>query len=261
MRPGEHGADVAIGGRRAVAEALRSGHARRILLANGLSASGPARALLAEADAAGVPVTRVDRAALDRHGVRDHQGVVAVVSSPAELDERALARLPLGPDTIVVVLDGIEDPQNFGAAARSAEAAGAAALVVRSRRAAPLTPAAVRASAGALLHLPVARVTNLRRTIDALKERALFVAGLDHSATATIDDTPGPDGPVALVLGAEEGGISRLVKESCDLLVAIPMHGRTGSLNASAALAVGLFGWLLRSRSAGVAQPGSASDL
>ncbi|TMK79648.1 MAG: 23S rRNA (guanosine(2251)-2'-O)-methyltransferase RlmB [Actinobacteria bacterium] len=261
MRPDGRGLEFAIGGRRPVTEAIRSGHARRILLANGLSASGPARALLAEADAAGVSVTRVERAALDRHGVRDHQGVVAMVAPPPELDERALAGLPLGPHAIAVVLDGIEDPQNFGAAARSAEAAGAAMLVVRSRRAAPLTPAAIRASAGAVLHLPVARVTNLRRTIDALKDRGLFVAGLDHLASATIDDTPPPDGPVALVLGAEEAGISRLVKESCDLLVAIPMRGRTGSLNASAALAVGLFGWLLRSRSAGVAQPGSASDL
>jgi 23S rRNA (guanosine2251-2'-O)-methyltransferase len=261
MRPDGPGLEIAIGGRRPVTEAIRSGHARRILLANGLSASGSARALIAEADAAGVPVTRVERAALDHHGVRDHQGVVAMVAPPPELDERALAGLPLGPDAIAVVLDGVEDPQNFGAAARSAEAAGAAVLVARSRRAAPLTPAAVRASAGALLHLQIARVTNLRRTIDALKDRGFLVVGLDHDAQATIDDTAVPEGAIALVLGAEDEGISRLVKESCDLLVAIPMRGRTSSLNASAALAVGLFGWLLRSRDAGVAQPGSASDL
>jgi 23S rRNA (guanosine2251-2'-O)-methyltransferase len=150
------------------------------------------------------------------------------------------------PQALVVVLDGITDPQNFGASARTAEAAGASLLVARKRRAAPLTAAAVRASAGALLHLPVARVANLTRAVERLKDRGFSVVGLDHRASTSIHDEEPPPRPLALVVGAEGEGISRLVRESCDFLVSIPMAGRTGSLNAAAALAVGLFGYAVR---------------
>jgi len=118
-------------------------------------------------------------------------------------------------------------------------------MVVRKKRAAPLTPAAVKASAGALLHLPVARVANLTQALGRLKERGFFVVGLDERASTGIDSDP-PPRPVVMVVGSEGFGLSRLVAESCDLLVSIPMGGKTGSLNASAALAVGLFGYLLR---------------
>jgi 23S rRNA (guanosine2251-2'-O)-methyltransferase len=104
----------------------------------------------------------------------------------------------------------------------------------------------VRASAGALLHLPVARVTNLSKAVDHLKERGFFVVGLDHRAEVSIHQAPVPHRPLALVVGAEDTGVSRLVRERCDQLVSIPMPGRTGSLNASAALAVALFGYALR---------------
>src|SRR5207247_8457763 len=149
------------------------------------------------------------------------------------------------------------------------EAAGAAMLVTRIRRSAGITPAAVRASAGALSHLPVARVTNLRRTIEALKGRGFTLVGLDASGRSFAEE-PCPDGPVGLVVGAEGTGISRLVREGCDLLVALPMRGRVGSLNASAALAAALYAYVLPSMeraggvdsgNAGVAQSGSASDL
>ncbi len=260
-RTARRAGEFAIGGRRAVIEAIRSGRATRVLAIEGLPAKGGLRAVLSEAESAGVPVTWTDPPAVERLGVRDHQGVAAVLAPPSELDDRGLAATSFDPEALVVILDGIMDPQNLGACGRSAEAAGASILIVRDRRAASLTPAAVRASAGALMLLPIARVTNLSRTIETLQGRGFFVAGLDHGAPASILDAAPPSRPAALVVGAEDTGLSRLVRESCDLLVSIPMRGRMGSLNASAALSVGLFGWLLRSRDAGVAQPGSASDL
>jgi 23S rRNA (guanosine2251-2'-O)-methyltransferase len=236
---------IALGGRRAVLEAVRAGLVSEILMDVRARSTPGLRDLASAAGAARVPVRTVAREDLDRSGAAGHQGVVAFVVPPPPIDERALAGLRLGGDEVLVVLDGVEDPQNLGACARAAEAAGASALVLRRRRSAPLTPAAIRASAGALLHLPVARVANLRRAIDRLKDRGVFVVGLDHRAAATIHDAP-PARPLALVVGAEGAGISRLVREGCDLLVAIPMRGRTGSLNASAALAVALFAYVAR---------------
>jgi 23S rRNA (guanosine2251-2'-O)-methyltransferase len=234
-----------VGGRRAVTEAVRSGRASRLLIARGSHQTQGLRALLEEAERAGVAVRWVDRSEIDALGVMDHQGVAAFVATPGELGEADLQSFPFDPAALVVVLDGITDPQNLGACARSAEAAGAALLVIGKRRAAPLTPAAVRASAGALLHLPVARVTNLVRSIDYLKERGFSVVGLDAEGRP-LHQAPPPERPVALVVGSEGRGLSRLVSEHCDALVAIPMMGKTASLNASAALAVGLFGYALR---------------
>jgi 23S rRNA (guanosine2251-2'-O)-methyltransferase len=204
------------------------------------------RSVIDAAAASGLTPEEVERDDIDRLGLRDHQGVAAVVAAPREIDDKGLASMQFDSSALVVVLDGITDPQNLGACARSAEVAGASLLVARKRRAAPLTAAAVRASAGALLHLPVARVTNLSRSLEHLRDRGFFVVGLDQEAPADIYQAPEPSRPVVVVVGGEEAGISRLVRESCDLLVAIPMAGRTGSLNASAALAVALFGYVLR---------------
>jgi 23S rRNA (guanosine2251-2'-O)-methyltransferase len=167
---------------------------------------------------------------------------------PAELGERELGSYPFDDDALVVVLDGITDPQNFGAAARSAEAAGGSMLVTRVRRAADVSPAAIRASAGALLHLPHARVANIPRALDRLQGVGFTVVGLDGDASTTIFDDPCPDGRVALVVGSEGEGMSRLVRERCDVLVSLPMRGRVGSLNASASLAAALYGYVLPSR-------------
>jgi 23S rRNA (guanosine2251-2'-O)-methyltransferase len=232
-----------------VLEAIRSGRADRVLVARDAVGTEGLRALLAEAERAEIAVERLDTTALDGFGVRDHQGAVAMVALPAELDERALASVTFEPDALVVVLDGITDPQNLGACARSAESSGASMLIARKRRAAPLTPAAVRASAGALLHLPLARVTNIPRTLEALRDRGFFVAGLDHRAELDINHVPVPPRPLALVVGAEDVGISRLARDACDQLVSIPMRGRTASLNAAAALSVGLFAYALRGES------------
>jgi 23S rRNA (guanosine2251-2'-O)-methyltransferase len=244
--PHERGGSFAIGGRRTVTEAIRAGRVVRLLVARNASSTAGLRAALEGAELAGMPVERVDLDELAELGVQNHQGLVALVRLPEAMGERGLAAMEFPPNAIAVVLDGIEDPQNFGACARSAEAAGASVLITRERRSAPLSPAAVRASAGALLHLPVASVVNLRRAIENLKDRRFTVVGLDQGAEASIHDGLPPDRPLALVVGAEGEGISRLVRESCDLLVSIPLAGRTGSLNASAALAVGLFGYAVR---------------
>jgi 23S rRNA (guanosine2251-2'-O)-methyltransferase len=244
------GGRLTIGGRRAVLESIRAGIADSVFVSDAARSTPGLRALVDEAAGHAVQVRRVSARELDAFGVRDHRGVVATVQLPGEMDDRALAGLALPADALVVLLDGIEDPQNLGACARSAEAAGACLLVVRRRRSADITPAAITASAGALLHLPVARVTNLSRTLEALGDRGCSSVGLDHRAEATIHEVDPPPRPLVVVVGAEGSGISRLVRERCDRLVRIPMPGRVGSLNASASLAAGLFGFVLRPRGA-----------
>jgi 23S rRNA (guanosine2251-2'-O)-methyltransferase len=210
------------------------------------------RAVLDAAREADVPVREVARARLDELAT-DHQGVVARLSrahrpSAATLGERDLATHPFDEDAIVVLLDGITDPQNLGAAARSAEAAGVAMLVSRLHRAADVTPAAVRASAGALLHLQHARVANIPRAIQRLQEAGFFVVGLAGEAPSDIYGEPCPPGRVAIALGGEGEGLARLTRERCDALVRLPMRGRVDSLNAAASLAAALYAYVLPSR-------------
>jgi 23S rRNA (guanosine2251-2'-O)-methyltransferase len=243
--------DELVVGRRAVVEALRAGEVREVLVAVGARDTQGLRAVRQAARAAKVPVRATDRRELD-HMADEHRGVIArTVGGRAgrrQLGERDLAMLAFAPDALVVVLDGIMDPQNLGAAARTAEAAGAAALVTRNRRAAGVTPAAVRASAGALEHLPHAVVANIARALGRLQGVGFSVAGLDDAAPRSIFDERCPEGRVAVVVGSEGGGMSRLVRERCDLLVSLPVRGRVGSLNASAALAAALYGFVLPSR-------------
>lgn len=236
-------------GRRASLEAVRAGRALEVLVAQGSRATAPFRELLEACRRAGVGVREVDRRELDALGT-DHHGVVARVRPSDELGERDLASWSFDGEDVVVVLDGITDPQNLGAAARSAEAAGAAMLISRLRRAAAVTPAAVRASAGALLHLPHARVANIPRALDRLKDGGFFVVGLDGKADHTVYDDPCPPGRVAVVLGSEGEGLSRLVRERCDALIRLPMRGEVSSLNASASLAAALYAYVLPSRRA-----------
>jgi 23S rRNA (guanosine2251-2'-O)-methyltransferase len=236
-----------VTGRRAVAEAIAAGDATEVLVARGARHTQGLEAVLGAADRARVPVREVDRAELDGLA-RDHRGVIARVradDAPAILSERDLEFRDWDADAIVVVLDGIEDPQNLGAAARAAEAAGAAALVSRTHRGAPVTDAAIRASAGALLHLPHARVANIARAIERLQDGGFTVVGLDGEAARTIFDEPCPAGRVAIAVGSEGTGLSRLVRERCDELVALPMRGHVGSLNAAASLAAALYAYVL----------------
>lgn len=239
-----------VSGRRAVTEAVRAGTASEVLVARGAQRNEGLRAVLAAASSAKLTVREVTRHELDELAP-DHRGVVARIRSehaPPPLGERDLTSFPFAADAVVVVLDGVEDPQNLGAAARSAEAAGVAMLVTRTHRAAPVTPAAVRASAGALVHLPHARVANIARAIERLQDTGFFVIGLHGAAENTVYDGPCPAGRVALVVGSEGAGMARLVRERCDALVALPMRGRIGSLNAAASLAAVLYAYVVPSR-------------
>ena len=240
-------AALVVGGRRAVLEAVRAGRVTTVLLARGARATPGLRKLLDAARAEAVSVTEVERSELDALDP-DHHGVAARVHLAETIDERGLSSWSYTDDALVVLLDGITDPHNLGAAARSAEAAGAEMFVTRTRRGADVTSAALRASAGALFHLPHARVANLTRALERLKDAGFTVVGLDESADPAAFERPCPEGRLAVVLGAEGEGISRLVRESCDVLMSLPVRGRVSSLNASAALAAALYAYVLPSR-------------
>lgn len=241
---------IVVAGRRGALEAVRAGVATEVLVARGSRSTSGLRELLEASRRAGVAVRDVDRAELDALAA-DHHGAAARVRVASPLGERELATRTYGPDDLVVVLDGIEDPQNLGAAARSAEAAGAVMLVLRTHRAADVTPAAIRASSGALLHVPLARVANVARALARLKDAGFAVVGLDERSPTSVYEAEPLEGRVAVVVGSEGGGLSRLTRQACDLLVALPMRGRVGSLNASAALAALLYAFVLPRRSAG----------
>jgi len=226
----------AIPGRGPVLEALKAGRTLREVVID--RRGGPELTTIADAArGAGVAVRTGDRNALDglSTGVL-HQGVVAVAPDfpYARLDDVADA-------TLLVMLDSVTDPQNLGAIARSAEAAGAGGLIVRERRSVGVTPAAEKAAAGALSWLPVVRVGNLVRALDDLARRGLWSVGLAGDAPQSLWEAGLLDGPVTVVVGAEGSGLSRLTAERVDMLVRIPMQGRMTSLNASAAAAVVLF--------------------
>src|SRR4051812_12488433 len=170
-------------------------------------------------------------------GSPDHQGIVAEVDPYPYADPGALLDAK---DALVLALDGVQDPRNLGAICRSAEAAGAAGVVIPARRSAGVTAAACKASAGAVEHLPVARVTNLERWLSGAKEAGAWVYGADASAPGAYT---GADllGKVVLAVGGEGRGLRRLVAERCDLLVSIPLRGRVASLNVATAASVLLF--------------------
>jgi 23S rRNA (guanosine2251-2'-O)-methyltransferase len=170
-------------------------------------------------------------------GSPDHQGVVAEVDPYTYADPRALLERP---DALVIALDQVQDPRNLGAVCRSAEAAGAAGVVIPSRRSAAVTAVASKASAGAVEHLPVARVPNLADWLGSAKEASAWVYGAEPGAPAPYADAD-LTGKVVLVLGGEGGGLRRRVAQSCDLMISIPLRGRVASLNVSAAAAVLLF--------------------
>jgi len=170
-------------------------------------------------------------------GSPDHQGVVAEVDPYPYADPTALLRAP---DALVVALDQVQDPRNLGAICRSAEAAGAAGVVICERRAAAVTPAACKASAGAVEHLDVARVRNLADWLASAREGGAWVYGADAGAEAPYTSLD-LSGRVVLVLGGEGGGLRPRVAAGCDVLTSIPTTGRVGSLNVSAAAAVLMF--------------------
>jgi 23S rRNA (guanosine2251-2'-O)-methyltransferase len=232
-----------IEGRRPVLEALHGGREiSEILIASGARMSGAIAEIVRFAQRRSIPVRQVTRQEIESQArTRNPQGVIAVASEfpYADLDEvmqRVATDRPL-----LVAVDGMTDPQNLGAVARAAEAAGAHGLIVPKRRSAGVTEAAERASAGALEHLPVVLVGNLARTLADLSERGVWIVALDAEADAEIYDLPVATEALCLVVGSEGRGVSRLVRERADHRVAIPMSGRVASLNAAAAAAVALF--------------------
>jgi 23S rRNA (guanosine2251-2'-O)-methyltransferase len=242
LRPGPE--EELIEGRRPVIEALRAGRrVARVLLAGG-AGRGTVGELVALAEERGVPVETVPRSLIDATAQTGaHQGVLAVVRpiEPVGLDE--LLAIPLGgPEPpFYLACDGVEDPRNLGALARSADAAGCHGMIVPRHRSAPLTAVAVKASAGALQHLPVAEVPNLARAVERLRASGVWCVGLDEDAEASLFAIDLADEPVCVVVGGEGTGLHRLVREACDLVVRIPMAGHVASLNASVAGALALF--------------------
>ena len=227
-------------GRNPIREALKSGRDLEKLLVQRGELSGSARQLVQMAREARVPVQEVEKSRLDDLA-QNHQGMIAFASAYAyaELSELFAVAEERGEDPFFVILDGVTDPHNLGAIIRSAECAGAHGVIVRERRGVGLTPAAVKASAGAIEHVKVARVTNLNRVLEELKKRGVWVYALsmDGDDYEEIDFTGG----VALVVGSEGSGISRLTEEICDRRVSLPMRGKLDSLNASVAAGIVMY--------------------
>lgn len=228
----------------AVREALEAGSAfDRIVIAKGRQ-DNRMEQIVRLARERGVSVRFEDRGQLDRlANARDHQGVVAIAAARvAATLEDLLERANQSKDQqgLIVLLDGIEDPHNLGAIIRTALAAGAHGVVIPERRAAGLTDTVARTSAGALPHLPIAKVTNLVRTMEELKEAGYWLVGLDEAAEknyAEVDYTS----PMGIVLGSEGNGLHELTRKRCDFVVSLPTTGPVKSLNVSVATGVVLF--------------------
>lgn len=230
-----------IVGRNAVAEALRAGRAiDHILTAKG-DRTGSLPVLLAKAREQGIPVKEVDSRKLDALCGNHHQGIAAAAAcrAYATLDDLFALADARGEAPFFVVCDELEDPHNLGAIIRTAECAGAHGVIVPKRHSAGLTGIVYKTSAGAVEHLPVARVSNIPDTLRVLKKRGVWVFGLDMDG----QDWQKTDlsGAVALVVGSEGHGLGRLVRELCDGIVSLPMYGHINSLNASVACGILLY--------------------
>jgi 23S rRNA (guanosine2251-2'-O)-methyltransferase len=243
-------AEIIIG-RNPLLEALKAGRPiSKILLEKNIRGHRQMAEIVQLAQAKGIPIEYVERAALDRQSPSSaHQGIVAYAAAKEYVtlaDLLALSRERNEPP-FYLVLDGIEDPHNLGAILRTAEATGVHGVIVRSRRAVGLTPAVVKASAGAVEYVPVARVANIAQVMELLKKNNVWVVGIDMAGDldyVRVDYRPA----TAIVIGSEGRGLSDLVRKRCDYLASIPMRGRITSLNASVAAAVVMYE-VLRQRS------------
>lgn len=232
-----------IAGRNPVFEAIKARIEISSILVSKGSTEGTIKAIISTAKKKKIPVKEVSPVKLDGLVPQgNHQGVVALISPIKYKSVNDLYRLAeeRNEDPLFVILDGIEDVHNLGAIARTAEACGAHGLIIPMHRAASVTTTAVKASAGALMHIPVCRVTNIASTIDDMKKRSIWVAGAEMKGSQPYYKS-NLKGPLAVVIGSEGKGIRRLVLEKCDFTVSIPMMGAMSSLNASNAAAVILF--------------------
>lgn len=231
-----------IVGKNAVLEALKSGHAADSLYVASIQGSNTASSIFKECKRRGIPIKKTDARKLDEiSGGAVHQGVVLTIpeveySTLDDIFELSKQREEI---PLIVICDGIEDPHNLGAIIRSAESAGAHGIIIPKRRSVSLNHTVAKAACGALEYIPVCRVTNITSAIDELKSRGIWVYAADMGGRAVYEEDM--RGPTALVIGSEGEGISRLVKEHCDVTVSIPMAGKIGSLNASVAAGIILF--------------------
>ena len=197
--------------------------------------------IVSQCRALGVAVRTLPRAELDRLAASSgHQGVVAVTSEKGYIDIDELIQTRRSTRAFIVVLDGLEDPHNLGAIIRTADAAGADGIVIPERRAVGVNATVAKSSAGASEHVPVAKVTNITRTIEQLKEANIWTVGLDERADKSYDELD-YDMDCALVVGAEGHGLHDLVRKNCDFVVKIPMLGKVSSLNVSVAAGVVMY--------------------
>jgi 23S rRNA (guanosine2251-2'-O)-methyltransferase len=229
-----------VSGRNAVLEALRANvPATELIVARSIDVDDRVAEALQLALHHALPIREVHRAEIE--GINPNsQGIILAIkpyqySSFQEITERASHPM------LIVALDGVTDPRNLGAIVRSSAAFGAAGVVMTERRAAAMTASAWKSSAGSAARLPVAQVTNMARTIDDAKKLGCFVIGLDGEADVTLSGMKVAKENVMIVVGSEGKGLSRLVREKCDLVVSIPMHSSTESLNASVATSIALF--------------------
>ncbi|MDF2925307.1 MAG: methyltransferase [Paenibacillaceae bacterium] len=235
--------DDFIGGKHSVMEALRSGRSvNKIWIGENAQKHliGP---ILAEAKNAGVIVQTVDKRKLDQMaGDIAHQGVVAQVApyDYVEVEELLARAQAKGEAPFLIILDEIEDPHNLGSILRTADCAGVHGIIIPKRRSVGLTATVSKISAGAVEYVPVAKVTNLAQTIEALKEAGVWVVGADVHTDKMLYDVDFTM-PLAIVIGNEGKGMGRLVKESCDFNVKLPMSGRINSLNASVAASIFMY--------------------
>jgi 23S rRNA (guanosine2251-2'-O)-methyltransferase len=223
-------------GKNPVLEALKSGREiNKIWIAEG-SQRGQMQSVIQLAKQAGVLIQYIPRKKMDQMVEGNHQGVVAQVAAYRyyELDDLFKNAEQSGEPPFLIILDEIEDPHNLGSIMRTADAVGAHGIIIPKRRAVGLTATVAKASTGAIEYIPVARVTNLARTVDELKERGVWIVGTDAKGE---QDYRSLDGTMslALIIGSEGKGISRLLREKCDFLIRLPMKGKVTSLNASVA--------------------------
>ncbi len=228
-----------IEGRNPVTEALRSDAQIDTILISREAAQGSMSKIIELAKEKDVRIKNVDKATLDRLSEnKRHQGVIAEAMEYEykEVDDILDYAAKKGEKPFVVILDEITDVHNLGAIIRSAECMGAHGVIIPKRRAAQINGVVAKSSAGAIEYLPVARVTNISRTLEELKEKGLWIYGADMEGKNVYDEKF--DAPVGLVIGSEGSGIGKLIKEKCDCLVKIPMKGSINSLNASCAASV-----------------------
>ncbi|MCG0277093.1 MAG: 23S rRNA (guanosine(2251)-2'-O)-methyltransferase RlmB [Thermanaeromonas sp.] len=238
-----------IAGRQAVREALKAGRPlHKILIAEGATGSllGEIQSLARER---GIPVLKVERKALNRlaEGV-SHQGIVALAAAKeyVELEDLISAAKAKEDPAFLVMLDGVEDPQNLGAILRLADACGVQGVIIPKRRSAGLSSAVARASAGAVEYVPVARVSNLRQAVDTLKDAGMWIIGAEGDGE-TLAFEADFTVPLVLILGGEGKGLSPLLRKQCDMVVRLPLLGHVTSLNVATAAAV-LFYEVVRQR-------------